>query len=73
MRAFAHLLGWFQLFAQKRIITLEIAGAATYALSSARGRAMGEHKIYWRVVKNSPEFAADPFFTYAFENAISPI
>jgi hypothetical protein len=69
MRAFAHLLGWFQLFAQKRIIILEIAGASHVCNVSRKRAGDGEHKIYWRVVKNAPEFAGDPFFTYAVENA----
>lgn len=61
MRAFAHLLGYFQLFRRKRIVSLE--RTRPECVFSRKQAADREHSFYWRVVKTDPYFAADPLFT----------
>ncbi len=63
VRAFAHLLGCFQLYRKKRIVRLALhAGKHVCTFDPKRG-ADREHRLYWRVVKEDPHFAADPLFT----------
>jgi len=64
VRAFAHLLGFFQSYNIKRIVRIELQSNGTYVCKFERKRAGDrEHSIYWRIVKKDPHFAADPFFT----------
>lgn len=64
IRAFAHLLGFFQSFNIKRIVRIELRSDGSYVCKFDRKRAGDrEHTIYWKVVKRDPHFAADPFFT----------
>jgi hypothetical protein len=63
VRAFAHLLGHFQLFKKKRLIQLEIDGHNYYCHVSKKDGGDREHKLCWKIVKNYPLFARDPFFT----------
>lgn len=61
MRAFAHLLGHFQLFRRKRIVQLEIGKPyCSFARKSGGDR---EHAFYWRIVRRHAHFSADPLFT----------
>ena len=62
MRAFAHLLGFFQLFNLKKIIKLDLAGNG-YAIDViSRNAGDREHRVYWRLVHESTFFRSDPFF-----------
>lgn len=61
MRAFAHLLGHFQMFRQKRIVALE--KSRPMCLFSKKQAQDREHLFYWKVVKQDPFFASDPLFT----------
>jgi hypothetical protein len=63
VRAFAHLLGYFQLFTNKRIVELDLSSAKYYCQIKQKGGNDREHKFYWKVVKQHPLFSADPFFT----------
>jgi hypothetical protein len=62
IRALAHALGYFQLFHRKKIVRLQFSNGryqCTMESKTARDR---EHKYYWDVVKEDPQFASDPFF-----------
>jgi len=61
MRAFAHLLGYFQVYSAKRIVRVEISGAQHICTITRKKAGDGEHKVYWRIVKQSVEFSSDPF------------
>jgi len=60
VRAMAHLLGYFQLYTYKRLIRIERVDLCSMTKKNAGDR---EHKLYWRVVKDSPQFAKDDWFT----------
>lgn len=62
VRAVAHLLGFFQLFGQKRIARLELHGGRFVCSLDPKAKHDREHSFYWRIVKVNPLFAADPFF-----------
>ncbi len=62
IRAFAHLLGYFQLWNEKRIIKVEASSPyICHAIKKNGGDR--EHKFYWKTVKNHNRFVNDPFFT----------
>lgn len=65
VRGLAHLLGYFQLFRRHRItrIHMGVASGVLCDLSNKNGGDR-EHKLYWAVVKRSPQFANDPIFNY---------
>jgi hypothetical protein len=63
VRAIAHLLGFFQLFAKRRIVQLEIQAGHFVCKFNSKKADDREHKFYWKVVKLNPLFAADQFFT----------
>lgn len=63
VRAFAHLLGHFQLFKKKRLIQLRINGNNYFCEVTKKGGGDREHKIFWQIVKDYALFASDPFFT----------
>ena len=67
IRAFAHLLGYFQLFRRKRIACLESAKPMCSFLK--KNAAHREHSFYWRIVKQHPSFAGDPLFTENLDDA----
>lgn len=63
VRALAHLLGFFQLYTQKRIAQLQIRDGnyvCTFQPKTVNDR---EHRFYWKTVKRDQHFAGDPFFT----------
>lgn len=68
IRAFAHLLGHFQLYKIKRIVQLEISGSKYYCHISTKKASGREHKVCWKLVKANPFFASDPFFTINDDN-----
>jgi len=63
VRAFAHLLGHFQLFKRKRIVRLELHGGRHICCFDPKQAGDREHRFYWKVVKQNQHFAADPLFT----------
>ena len=61
VRAFAHILGYFQLFKDKKIVHLDLSNfTCDYSKKNGNER---EHKFYWQVVNNNPLFKTNPFFT----------
>jgi len=67
MRAFAHLLGHFQLFSKKRSVEFSIQGGQYVCTYKPKG-SQGDHRFYWKVVKQDPYFVSDPLFTLNDEN-----
>jgi hypothetical protein len=63
VRAFAHLLGYFQLFKRKRIVRLQLEQGKHLCSFDRRNAGHREHSFYWRVVKQDPHFSSDPLFT----------
>jgi hypothetical protein len=63
IRAFAHLLGFFQLQSKKRILQVELKGNQYICNIIQKQGGDREHKFYWKIVKSHARFAADPFFT----------
>jgi hypothetical protein len=63
VRALAHLLGFFQLFSRKRVVHLELQGGHYVCNFDPKTAGDREHRVYWKIVKKDPHFAADPFFT----------
>ncbi len=69
VRGIAHLLGYFYLFNDKKLVHLEPKPNSFSCLfSDSKGTNSGEHKLYWVLVKQDPVFAADPLFTENKQN-----
>lgn len=66
MRAFAHLIGYHQLYRKKRIVQLDIVKGRFYG--KVINKREKEHQFYWKVVKNNSHFTNDVFFTNNDEN-----
>jgi hypothetical protein len=62
VRAFAHLLGAFQLHKLKRIVYVEKDGNHFVLRIEKKQRDDGEHKFYWKFVSEHSQLASDPFF-----------
>jgi len=63
IRAFAHLLGYFQLQSRRKILQVEVNCGQYICHIHRKQGGDREHKFYWKAVKNHARFAADPFFT----------
>lgn len=63
MRALAHLLGYFLLYDRKLVICTSLDGGVHHCSAQKKDGTHGEHKFYWKVVKDYPCFSADPLFT----------
>lgn len=63
VRGLAHLCGNFHLHRKKRIISINIDGGKHYCNIDTKQGGDREHKYYWRIVKEHPQFKDDPFFT----------
>jgi hypothetical protein len=63
VRGLAHLHGFFQLFSKRRFIRIEITGGKHYCHVEKKGADDGEHKFYWKIVKEETQFKDDDFFT----------
>lgn len=63
IRAFAHLLGHFQMYKGRRIVELQIRGSSYSCNVTKKNGGDREHKIAWKIVKAYPLFSTDPFFT----------
>lgn len=63
IRAIAHLLGYFQLFRQRKSVQLELQGKANFVCTFENKTGDSrEHVYYWKVVHQSPYFNSDPLF-----------
>lgn len=69
IRGLAHLLGFFQLYKIKRIVRIHINGGKHYCHIEKKKGTDGEHKYYWKIVKNDPYFENNPFFTFNKEDS----
>lgn len=63
IRAFAHLLGYFQLHGKKRILHVEVRDGQYICHILQKQGSDREHKFYWKTVKAHARFLNDPFFT----------
>jgi hypothetical protein len=63
VRAFAHLLGFFLLFKDQKVVRWNFEGGRHICSFSKRGGGDREHKLYWDRVKEDEHFEADPIFT----------
>lgn len=70
IRAFAHLLGCFQLYRKKRIVRLEKENGRLVLKVEKKQGDHREHKFYWNFVCGRPPLDTDPFF-YAFRDDVS--
>jgi len=69
VRAFAHLLGYFQVYTEKKIVRIEVDGSHHLCTITKKTGGDAEHKLYWRLVKRSTEFSTDPFFMFNVDKA----
>ncbi|HEV2968751.1 MAG TPA: hypothetical protein VGY55_02105 [Pirellulales bacterium] len=69
MRALAHLLGYFLLYDRKLVIRMTLDHGGHHCSAIKKDAGSGEHKFYWKIVKKSPCFSADPLFTLNPEKA----
>jgi hypothetical protein len=63
VRAFAHLFGHFQLHQKRRKVRLEILKGRFVCTFDPKQAGDREHQYYWKALKQSSLFAADPYFT----------
>lgn len=70
MRAFSHLLGYFQLYKIKRVVQLDLSGAGYSCKVSKKNASEREHRVSWKLVKAYHVFNSDPFFTINDENML---
>jgi len=63
VRGIAHLLGYFQLFNRRKIVRLKVEGGRYTCTFMSKGANDGEHKVYWKLVKQSEDFKGDDLFT----------
>jgi len=62
MRGYAHLLGRYLLYREKRVVTLLARDGGFVCFLDKKGASDREHKAYWKFVRTSTEFGSDPFF-----------
>jgi hypothetical protein len=62
VRAFAHLLGFFLLFGEKKVVIWDYHGGGHICSYSKKGGNDREHKLYWDRVKGDEHFETDPIF-----------
>jgi hypothetical protein len=63
IRGLAHLLGRFQLFRRKKIATTKFVNNNYVCSYSDKGAKDAEHKLYWRIIRESDAFRDDPLFS----------
>jgi hypothetical protein len=49
IRGIAHLLGYFQLFNNKRLVTISLTGGKYVCEFTKKSAGDGEHKLYWKL------------------------
>jgi hypothetical protein len=62
VRGVAHLLGYFQLFRKKRVVALSMNNSRFVCAFRSKDANDAEHKLYWKIVKQSGVFQGDGFF-----------
>jgi len=62
MRALAHALGVFQIYRLKKTVVHGISGKSAHCSFNPKGAGDREHKYYWKYLKQSPLFSANPLF-----------
>ncbi len=73
VRALAHLLGYFHLHNRRLVARLELNSGKYICSFETKGGNDREHSAYWRFVKNSAAFAANPLFTLNISSEISDV
>lgn len=63
MRAFAHVLGYYQMFNAGKILRIEADGNQFKCDIQPKKGGDNEHRLYWTFVKKQDPFLIDPFFT----------
>lgn len=63
VRAFAHLLGYFQLFKEKWIVQVKERDGQYICTRTSKGGKDSEHKFYWATVKDHVWFKSDLLFS----------
>lgn len=63
VRAFAHLLGYFQLYRLRRIVQLDHDQTKKKYVCKIINKKPQEHEFYWTILKESPSFKSDPLFS----------
>ena len=61
MRGYAHLLGHYLLYRQKKAVILTLKNGSFYCHMESKGER--EHKAYWTCVRESAPFGSDPYCT----------
>lgn len=71
IRALAHLLGFFQIRRKSCIVKIEIEGGATNYRYRCHfnNKPNREHVVYWKIVKDSPQFSSDPLLRTNLEDS----
>jgi hypothetical protein len=62
IRAFAHLLGFFMLFGERKVVRWDFHNGHHICSYSKKGGNEREHKVYWDRVKEDEHFDTDPIF-----------
>jgi hypothetical protein len=62
VRGYAHLLGRYLLYTQKRVVSLLLRDGGFVCTLDKKGGGDREHKAYWKFVRASDPFGKDPFF-----------
>jgi len=63
VRAFAHLLGYFLLFRERKVVRWSLDNGHHVCSFTSRGAGDREHKLYWNWVKRDEHFETDPMFS----------
>jgi hypothetical protein len=63
MRAFAHAFGFFKSYSGKKIVQL-IIDRGYFDITKLKSDDRGEHKFYWKVVKDYRDFTNNPLFSF---------
>jgi hypothetical protein len=63
IRAFAHLLGYFQLFKARKIVKLNVTGGTFTCTFQGKNAGDREHIVYWELVHKDDLLKGNPFFT----------
>ena len=63
VRALAHLLGYFQLHARRKVVKLHFENGKHLCEYISKTRASREHIAYWKLVKQASLFTSDQLFT----------
>lgn len=62
VRAFAHVLGYFQLYRLKKVVVLDVSSSQCQCEFRKKDRRTPEHRFYWKVVHQHADFSDNPLF-----------